>query len=269
MKILLNVILFSAFLTLSGVARQQASPTPAGNEAQSNQQKARAILDRMIATMGGQAYLTVHDFYSEGRYGRFGHSGEQIGGTVFFRYWEWPDKDRWELTAQRDIVQLYLSDRAYEVTYKGSRLLDSEKDENVKLSLLRHHYALENVLRTWINAPGTLLLDEGPTLAINRMAERITVITANNESVTILVLADSHLPAEKIFYTRDPQSRERDEDDEIYDNWRMVEGVNTPFSRLVQRNGQMVRQEYMQNIEYNRHPPETVFTPKLFPHEKK
>jgi hypothetical protein len=269
MKILLSVMLFSAFLSLSGVTGEQASPTPAGNEAQSNQQKARATLDRMIAAMGGQAYLTVQDSYSEGRYGRFGHNGEIAADTVFVRYWEWPDKDRWELTPQRDIVQLYVGDQAYEITYKGSHLQNPEKDENAKLNLLRHHYALENVLRSWINAPGTLLLDEGPTLAINRMAERITVITANNESVSIMVLADSHLPAEKVFYTRDPQSRERDEEDEIYDNWRMVQGINTPFSRLVQRNGRMARQEYLQNVVYNRRPADDVFTPKLFPHEKK
>jgi hypothetical protein len=268
MKIVLSVALLSFCLSLSGRGEQATSPQ-AGNEAQSNQQKARSILDRMIATMGGQAYLSVQDSYSEGRYGRFGHSGEQVGGTVFFRFWEWPDKDRWELTQQRDIVQLYLGDRAYEVTYKGAQLQDPEKDENVKLSLLRHHYALENVLRTWVNAPGTILLDEGPTLALNRMAERITVITANNESVSILVLADSHLPAQKIFYIRDPQSRERDEEDEIYDNWRMVQGVNTPFSRLVQHNDRMVRQEYLQNIVYNQRPPENVFAPKLLPHSKK
>jgi hypothetical protein len=101
------------------------------------------------------------------------------------------------------------------------------------------------------------------------MAERITVITANNESVSILVLADSHLPAETIFYIRDPQSRERDEVDEIYDNWRMVQGINTPFSRLLQHNGQMLRQEFLQNIVYNRHSAEDVFAPKLFRHEKK
>lgn len=269
MKSLLGIAVLCVCLCLSGRAREQNSPAQADNEAQSNQQKARAVLDRMINAMGGQAYLTLQDSYSEGRYGRFGHNGELVGGTVFFRYWQWPDRDRWELTPQRDIVQLFLGDKAYEVTYKGSQPQDPQKDENVKLNLLRHHYSLENILRNWINAPGTILIDEGPTLALNRMAERITVISSSNESVTLLVLADTHLPAEKIFMIRDPQSRERDEDDEIYDNWRMVQGINTPFSRVIQHNGRMVRQEYLQDVVYNRPAGESVFTPKLLTHAKK
>jgi hypothetical protein len=238
-------------------------------EAQSNQQKARAVLDRMIATLGGQAYLTVQDSYSEGRRGRWGHNQDVVADVVYFRYWEWPDKDRWEFTKQRDVAQLYLGDKAYEVTYKGSKELDSQKDESVKLELLRHRYALENILRIWINQPGTILLDEGPTLALNRMAERITIINASNESVTLLVLADSHLPAEKIYSIRDPQSRERDEEAEIYDNWRMVQGVNTPFNIALQRNGVMTRQLYIHNVTYNTHPPDSVFALKLLPHKEK
>lgn len=244
-----------------------ALPQNAGN-AQSNQQKARAVLDRMIATMGGQAYLTAQDSYSEGRRGRWGHNQDIVADVVYFRYWEWPDKDRWEFTKQRDIVQLYVGDKAWEVTYKGGREQDPQKDENVKLELLRHHYALENVLRTWINAPGTILLDEGPTLALNRMAERITIINASNESVTLLVLADSHLPAQKIYTIRDPQSRDRDEEAEIYDNWRVVQGINTPFNVALQRNGQMIRQLYIHNMTYNNHSPDSIFTPRLFPHKE-
>lgn len=262
-----TICLLLACLSLPSVAGEQTSPSQEGPEAQTNQQKARKVLDRMIAALGGQAYLTLQNSYSEGRYGRFGHNEAQIGGTVFFRFWQWPDKDRWELTPQRDIVQLYLDDKAIEVTYKGASPQDPQKDENVKLNLLRRHYSLENILRTWINQPGTILLDEGAALANSRMAERITVISANNESVTILVSTDTHLPAQKTFYIRDPQSRERDEDDEIYDNWRMVQGINTPFSRLVQHNGRMARQEFLQEIVYNREPPPNIFAPKLFPHE--
>jgi hypothetical protein len=269
MKYFFSIVLLLASLGLGSAAREQASPAPQPNEAQSNQQKARAILDQMIAAMGGQAYLSVQNSYSEGRYGRFGHNGNQVGGTVFFRYWEWPDKDRWELTPQRDIVQLFLGDRAIEVTYKGASPQDPQKDENVKWNLLRHHYALENVVRTWINAPGTILLDEGPKLAVNHMAERITIITANNESVTLLVSTDTHLPVERLFSIRDPQSRERDEEEEIYDNWRMVDGVNTPFNHLVLHNGQMARQEFLQQITYNQRLPPDIFAPKLFTHPKK
>lgn len=264
MKILL-------LLCLCAVASgQQPAPSPAQtpNMAQANQAKARAVLDQMITALGGQAYLNVQDSYTEGRYGRF-HNEALVGGTVFFRYWRWPDQDRWELTKDRDIVELYLGDKAYEVTFRGSHELDPAKDDNLRLALLRRHYSLERVIRQWLNAPKTILLDEGPTLADNKMAERITVINAQDQAVSLLISPDTHLPIQKSFTIRDPSSHEQEQEDEIYDNWRMVEGVNTPFSVVLMHNGEIVRQQYLFNASYNNHPPDSYFTPILIKHEEK
>src|SRR6516162_6031521 len=119
-------LLFLVCLFLTGASGQQASPTPASSPATSNQQKARAVLDQMIAALGGQAYLNVQDSYSEGRYGRF-HNEVMVGGAKYFRYWKWPDSDRWEITDQRDIVQLFIGDKATEVTWQGARAMNPEK----------------------------------------------------------------------------------------------------------------------------------------------
>jgi hypothetical protein len=256
-------------LCLTASTGQQTSPTPApGSSAGSNQQKARTIIDQMIAALGGQAYLNVQDSYSEGRYGRF-HNEVMVGQAKYFRYWRWPDSDRWEITDQRDIVQLYIGDKATEVTWQGARIMNPEKEDNVRQWLIRRHYALEIVLRTWLNQPGTLLLYEGSSLAENRMAERITIINPQNEAVTLLVSQDTHLPVQKIFTVRDPQTRDRDEEIEIFDSWRVVQGINTPFNDLIKRNGQIVRQQFVFNVTYNNHPPDSIFEPKLIRNPKK
>jgi hypothetical protein len=240
-----------------------------GSEAQVNQQKARAILDKMIEALGGQAYMNLQDSYTEGRYGRF-HNEVMVGGTVFFRYWQWPDKERYELTKQRDIADLYLGDQVIEVTFRGPHELDPKKDENVRLAIQRRHYALEVILREWLKDPKTLLLYEGQTLsANNRMTERVTLINAKNESVSLLISPDTHLPAQKTFITRDPQTRDRDEEDEIFDAWRVVQGINTAYSVVIMRNGQIVRQQYLSNAIYNDRPPDSYFTPVLVPHQHK
>ena len=88
-------------------------------------------------------------------------------------------------------------------------------------------------MREWMNEPGALLLDEGPTLADNKMTERVTIINSKNEAVSILISPDTHLPVSKRFSIRDPKTADKDEEEEIYDNWRMVQGVNTPFSVVV------------------------------------
>src|SRR5690348_313330 len=87
-----------------------ASPQPQENEAQRNQQKARTWLDQMIQALGGQAYLTLQDSFTHGRYGRF-HNEREVGEAIFYRYWKWPDLERNELTEQRDVVELYLGDK--------------------------------------------------------------------------------------------------------------------------------------------------------------
>ena len=255
-------------LGLASLTGQQTPPVQKGGEAQTNQRKARAVLDRMIATMGGPAYLNVQDSFVEGRYGRF-HNEVMVGGAVYFRYWKWPDLERVEITKERDIVQLYLGDKEYEVTFRGPKELDPKKDDNVRLALVRRHYTMETVLRQWINEPGTILLDEGPSLAENLMAEKITIINSKNDSVSILVSPDTYLPLEKIFIIRDPLSREREEEVEIYGNWRMVQGINTPCSVQIKHSGQMARQQIISNISYNTHPPDSYFTPKLIDHAKK
>ena len=260
--------LFLVCLCLTTSMGQQTSPTPAAGAATSNQQKARAVLDQMIDALGGEAYLNVQDSYSEGRYGRF-HNEAMVATNVFFRYWQWPDKERFEITPQRDIVYLYLGDKEYEIIYRGSTELNPQKDENVKQALQRRHYTLDTVLRKWLKEPGTILLDEGATLAENRMAEKITIINSRNEAVTLLVSTDTHLPIKKIFTTRDPQSREHDEETEIFDSWRKVQGVNTPFNIMITRNGAIVRQLFFSTVTYNNHPDPSIFTPQLIKYPKK
>jgi hypothetical protein len=264
---ILSIVLLGLLLPCASAQQPAASPQPQESEAQRNQHKARTWLDQMIQAMGGQAYLTLQDSFTRARYGRF-HNEALVGGTIFYRYWKWPDEERYELTEQRDVVELYLDDKAFEVTFRGSRALDPQKDQNLKQILTRRHFALDRILREWINQPGTLLLDEGPTLADNKMTEKITVINAKDEAVSILVSPDTHLPVQKTFEVRDPQTHDRDREDEIYDNWRMVQGINTPYSVVILRNGTIARQTYILDVSYNLHPPDSYFTPILINREK-
>jgi hypothetical protein len=239
--------------------QQDTSQKPAG-EAQNNQQKARTAIDQMIQALGGQAYLTAEDYYAEGRSGSF-HNETLVGSGLYFRYWKWPDKDRIELTKERDIVQLFVGDRAYELTYRGIQPIVLEKDDKIRLAIVRRHYSLENVLRAWLKEPGILLLDEGPGLSEGHMAEKITVINSKNESVTIYVDPTTHLPLEKRFATRDPRYRDRDEEVTIYGNWKQIQGINTPRMTLIKRNGETISEQIILNITYNVHPPDSLFDP--------
>jgi hypothetical protein len=254
----MEIVVLVCLCMASLYGQQDASTKPA--DAPTNQQKARALVDGMIQALGGQAYLTAQDYYAEGRSGSY-HNESLQGTSLFYRFWKWPDKDRIELTKQRDIVQLYVGDDAYEITYKGVRPLSLEKEEKVKQAIVRRHYSLENVLRNWLKEPGILLLDEGPSISEGHMAEKLTIINSKNESVTILVDPSTHLPLEKRFSTRDPRYRDRDEEVQIYGDWKEFQGINTPRMTVIKRNGETISQQIILNITYNIHPSDALFDP--------
>jgi hypothetical protein len=239
---------------------QQTPSAAPERDAQSNQQKARALIDQMIQALGGQAYLNAQDFYAEGRSGSF-HNETLVGSGLYYRFWKWPDKDRIELTKQRDIVQLFIGDQAYEITYRGIRPISLEKEEKVRQALVRRHYSLENVLRAWLNEPGVLLLDEGPGISEGHLGEKITIINSKNESETLMVDPTTHLPLEKRFATRDPRYRDKDEEITIYGNWKVIQGINTPRTTVIKRNGETLSQQIILNISYNVHPADSLFDP--------
>jgi hypothetical protein len=115
-------------------------------------------------------------------------------------------------------------------------------------------------LRRWLTDPGTALFDEGPALAENHSVEKITLINSKNDSVTLSVDTDTHLPVKRTFIMRDPQGY-RDEIADVYDNYKMVQGVNTPYNQLVTKNGELYRQYFINTVTYNNHLQSTLFEP--------
>jgi hypothetical protein len=248
-----------ALFCLVLIAHLRGATSVQADSAEPNQQKARAVINQMVAALGGQAYLNIQDIESEGRYGRF-YQGRSEGGTEFHRFWQWPDKERVEFTKQRDVAQLTVGDTIYEITFRGSRLVDSQKNNDARIYLERRRFALETVLRQWLNQPGIALFDEGPALAENHPVERITLINSNNNAITLSIDTTTHLPLKKSFVIKAPQGY-RDEIAEVYDNWKMVQGINTPYNTLVMRNGDLDRQYFLSSVRYNSHLPDSLFSP--------
>ena len=140
-----------------------------------SQQKALKILNDMIQALGGEAYLNIHDMQIEGRTYGFYHGQPTGQGVQFWRFWEWPDKDRWELTKQRDVIELNIGDKGYEITYKGTATQDPKQLEDY---LRRREHSLEWVIRKWLPAPGTMILYSGPAMVEQNLADQVTVLSA-------------------------------------------------------------------------------------------
>ena len=222
-------------------------------------QTALQILNAMIRALGGEDYLNIRDMKSEGRAYGFYHGQPSTLGIQFWRFWEWPDKDRVELTKQRDVIELNIGDKGYEITYKGTATQDPKQLEDY---LRRREHSLEWVIRRWLPAPGTMILYSGPAMVEQDLADQVTILNANNDSVTLSINPRSHLPVRKTYSWRDPNDRMLDEESEVFGNYRLIQGIQTPLSTVRNLNGEMSGQRFMTTVTYNSGFPATMFEPK-------
>jgi hypothetical protein len=221
-----------------------------------NAQKARALLEQCIQAMGGQAWLNLQDMEQQGRSYAYSNGQPNSLGTVFWRFWKYPDKERVELTKQRDVVYINAGDNGYEVTYKGTAA--QEPDPLADYNRRRRH-SIEVVLRQWLNRPGTALFYDGPAVAEQKPADSVTILTADNDSVTLFLDNHTHLPIRKMFEWRDPADRLKNVEGEIFDNWRLEQGIMTPHSLLRSHNGEVTNQRFITNVRYNAGMPDSLF----------
>ncbi len=222
-------------------------------------QKSFQILNQMIRALGGDAWLNVQNMQSEGRTYGFYHGQPNSTGLPFWRFWEWPDKERIELTKQRDVVELFTGDKGYEITFKGTATQEPKELEDY---LRRRDHSLEWVVRQWLPAPGTMILYSGTALVERNLADQITVLSASNDSVTLSIDGTSRLPVKISYSWRDPADRQFNEESTVFSNYKLVQGVQTPYSTVRYREGEMTNQRFMTSITYNTSMAPTLFEPK-------
>ena len=272
MKYRLPILTLAFVLAASGwvVKRslaQDAAPVPAKPDSgkassipldQQNAHQARDLLNQAIQALGGQAYLSVHDLQEQGRVYSFYHGRPSSNGVFFWRFVEFPDKERIELTPQRDIAYVYIGNKGYEITYKGARPVEQKDLDDYQR---RKRFSLETVLRTWVNDPKVALFFEGAALAGNLAAQKVTLINSKDEAVSLYFDIDTHLPIEKSYSWRDPVDREKNVEEETYNGYRLVQGIMTPFGFTRYFNGDMQTERFITSASYTETLDQAMFDP--------
>ena len=263
-------LLFVLLLTCAFAVAQSNSGTPAASAVDAppaetvpanpaslepTSQKARQLLDQMIAALGGQAWLTYRTTEQQGRSYSFFQGRPSSAGTLYWRFYQYPDKERRELTKQRDVVYIYNGNKGYEKTYKGTA---ADEDKTVQEVLRRRQHSLEVVLREWMKDPKTVLFYDGQSVADQQMVDVVTILNKDNDQLSIGIDIHTHLPINKRFTWRDPD-KYKVEDETIYGNYRKVQGIETPFTVTSKRDGEINGQNFLTHAEYN-----TTFAPGFF-----
>ena len=234
-------------LTLLALTAPPVSRTQSGTDQEAkNAQEARQALDRMVQALGGQAWFDVKNQMREGYIAAFYHNQPNPGTTPFWEYHQWPDHDRIELTKHRDVVQFIIGREGWEVTFRGKKAMEKDSLDDF---LRRRDHSIETIVKVWLKIPRRSCCTRG-NACIRHMAEQVTLISPQNEAVTILIDTSSHLPLRRSFEWRDPVYKDKNLDAEEYDNYHTVDGLPTP-SITRYKNNEMVRQYYVSNVVFN------------------
>ncbi len=272
MKRLPLILLLSALAELANAQtappRAPAAAQPAINLNDSdNARKARAVLDQTIESLGGQPYLTYQNRYEEGRYYPLYHGRTDSTGILYRYYVEYPEKDRFEVLRQKavhiipgqidigglksketDIVLIHNGDKGYEVTYKGTAAQDRLELENY---LRRRQHSLEWVFRKWMRDPNVALFYDGAAVVDGKETESVTLLNSQNDSVSVYLDLNTHYPVKISYSWRDPKDKQKNEEYEIYDSYKLVQGIWTPHSITRYFNGESSQQRFITTASYN------------------
>jgi hypothetical protein len=277
--ILAALILFTA-PHLHAQASDILSGAPPATPNQTPEQHGKALLDEMVAALGGEAWLDRTSIQLDGRTAAFFHGAPDPGVTEYHEVRRLPASGKPEASRigfltdrgmimpgkKIDVSQIWTDGHGYEITYKGQTDLPKEQ---VADFYRRRAHSIEEVVRTWIHAPGVMVVAEGTGMVERRQVDKVTVLSASNDAVTLELDTTTHLPLRRTFEWRDEQFKDLDEDAEEYDDYHTIQGLPTALTLTRYHNGEMVSQRFYTKVVYNAPLAPNLFDPAVLPVKKK
>ena len=260
----LGTIVFCLLVSTVGVvgmqAGAQASALPSAQSApvQDEAGRGRQLLDQMVQALGGQAWLTLDTERVEERLGTFykgAPTTRQGASEDYIRYAPFGERvvivskqGVFIPTTKRDVAEVWTTENGYEVSYHGRKelpRLDVEDFERRRL------HSIDTVMRDWLKRPGTLVTYEGSGMDERRLADRVSVLTLDNDAVTLTLDQTTHLPRSRSFEWRNPVYKDFDTDLERYDDWQNEGGLMTALTITRYHNGDMASQRFLTKVQYH------------------
>jgi hypothetical protein len=249
-------------------AQASAIPSAQSNVNSNDPAAGRKLLDKMVAALGGPAWLDRTDYSARGQSGTFYKGQANPYVAEFEQYIRLnPFGERLIIvskqgvfipTTKRDVAVIWTPTSGYEVTYKGKKELP--KKEIDEFFLYRNH-SIDTVMLNWLKQPGVLITYEGTELVGRRLADKVSILTASNDAVTLDLDEASHLPLSLTFQWRDPTYKDFNTEIQQYDDYHPIEGVMTPLTLTRLHNGDMTSQVYLKEVHYNVHFPPDLLDP--------
>jgi hypothetical protein len=230
--------------------------------------KAKQVLQQVIAALGGQAYLNVHDTQCDGREAQFGTAGALTGFTLFRDIWLLPDRNRVEYFSKGEhtILGFLMGSDELLITHGGAMItvfsgqegwsLDksgvSEQPEDlIKNFNEQLKSGMNTMLRKRMNEPGVDVRYAGTDLIDLKEAEWIEFTDSDHREMRLGIDKFTRLPSRWIVTTRNPETRVNSEVITSYTQYRTLDGVKTPLSIELSRDDRKLTQTFLTDCKYN------------------
>jgi hypothetical protein len=230
--------------------------------------RGKQLCDQAIAALGGDRFLHMQNRVESGRVYSFFR--EQLSGlgiaTIYTEYLnEKPSKglairQRQAYGKKQDYSVLFLSDQAWDITFRGARPIADEKWQ-------RYLRTTENdilyILRVRYNEPGLQFDYIGTDVYKSRHIEIVDITDAQNRTVRVYLDHNTLWPVHEAFKWMDPETRYHNDEVTEFDKYRDVGGgIMWPYTIERERNGYKTYQIFSEKVEVNQSlPPKTFELP--------
>ena len=226
---------------------------------QNRQEKAKDLIFKTLAALGGQSFLGIRTLKKTGRAYSF-YRQNLRGRAVMTVFEEFKDlrkeKDPdWLPISRREVYTkkgnyftLFRNGEGWEVTYLGARPLPSETIHRYRVASRRDIFY---ILRYRLEESGMYYYYLGTDIVDNTPAHAIDISDQNNETITVYIRVSDNLPVKQIHTRRDPKTRIPYEEKSIYSKYRKVGSVTLPWNIQKQRDGNKIFEFFGRTLDVN------------------
>ncbi len=237
----------------------------AGSAAETAQQRGKRVVEEALKAAGGNAYLAMQDRVESGR--AYSFYREQLEGlsiaTIYTRYLtpvagKPSVRERQNFGKDQYAGILFNEEGAWEITFRGVRMLEQKRIENWRDGTLRNVFY---ILRQRLNEPGMDFYSRGSDLYENRPVEIVDITDANGLTVTVYFSQLTKLPVRQLLKRRNPDYKDFDTEETLFAKYRDIGGgVIWPLSIRRQRNGEKLYEMYSDSVQINKNLKDDIFT---------
>jgi len=247
----------SLFLSMALAASAQAAETA--------HERGKRVVNEALRAVGGRAYLAMEDRVESGRaYSFFRQQLEGLSVARIYTRYLTPVPGKPSVRERQNFGKdeysgvLFNDDGAWEITYRGARLLEQKRIDNWRDGTLRNVFY---ILRQRLDEPGMDFYSRGSDLYENLPVEIVDITDADGLTVTVYFSSFSKLPVRQVLKRRNPEYKDFDTEETLFAKYRDVGGgVMWPYSIRRSRNGEKLYEIYSESVQINKNLRDDLFT---------